>query len=81
MLADLLQSRRARERGIFATAQVDKWIDQNHKTKLDTLVTYARANRLYSIALLEQWHRTFVDDPQIGGSGTPRASAYANLLA
>ncbi len=80
-MADLLQSRCARQRGIFNPAQVDDWIDENRKTKLDTLVSYARANRLYSVALLEQWHRTFVDGSEARSLRAPRAGAYVERLA
>jgi Asparagine synthase len=81
-IVDHLQSRRARERGIFNSSEIDKWVDQIRNSKLDTLLDYARANRLYSAALVEQWHRTFIDgDRAAGHPNLPRPGAYAQSLA
>lgn len=79
-IRDLLQSPRARERGIFNPNAVSKWIEQNNNSKFDTLLDYARANRLYSAALLEQWHRLFFDVGSGWNASLPRPGAYAARL-
>src|SRR5262249_47698629 len=81
-LHDLLLSSRARQRGLFNPSETEKWFNANRSSRLDTLLDYARANRIYSAALLEQWHRIFID----GEHGTrcsnlPRQGAYAGSVA
>ena len=80
-IVDRLLSRRARERNIFNPSEIDKWVGQLRNAKLDTLLDYARANRLYSAAVVEQWHRTFIDgDRTPGHPNLPRPGAYAQSL-
>ncbi|MDA1100674.1 MAG: asparagine synthase-related protein, partial [Proteobacteria bacterium] len=61
-MEDLLFSQRSRERGIHNPKYVQKLWRRNLFSQTDTLADYARANRLYSIAVLEQWFRTFIDN-------------------
>lgn len=80
-IEDLLLSGRARARGLFNPAQIATWVAGNRSAKFDTLVGYARANRLYSAALLEQWHRIFVDgDRPARYRNLPRTGAFAGKL-
>lgn len=58
---DLLLSSRSRQRGIFEPRQLERWLERNRKSRLDTLADYARANRIYSAAVVEQWHRIYED--------------------
>jgi len=60
-MEDLLFSQRSRQRGIHDPKYVETLWQSNLNSRTDILTDYARANRLYSIALLEQWHRTFID--------------------
>lgn len=78
---DLLLSPRARARGLFKPEQIARWVAGNRSAKFDTLADYARANRLYSAAVLERWHRTFVDGERPGqNQNLPRTGAYAARL-
>jgi asparagine synthase (glutamine-hydrolysing) len=61
MMHDLLVSQRSRERGIYRAEYVEREWKRHQASSSDTLVDYARANRLYSMAVVEQWFRTFVD--------------------
>lgn len=63
LMEDLLLSPRARERGIFRPDYVTRLFQQNLQSRTDTLFDYARANQLYSMAMVELWHRTFIDQP------------------
>ncbi|MBF0353623.1 MAG: asparagine synthase (glutamine-hydrolyzing) [Alphaproteobacteria bacterium] len=70
MMQDLLLSKRALGRGIVRAETVAATLAANDASMTDNLADYARANRLYSWALIEQWHRLFVDgDPLSGGFG------------
>ncbi len=60
-MEDLLLSARARERGIFRPEYVERLFRDNLRSRTDNLFDYARANQLYSIAMIELWFRTFVD--------------------
>ena len=60
-MEELLFSQRSRERGIHNQAYVQRLWRSNITSPTDMLTDYARANRLYSIAVLEQWFRTFID--------------------
>jgi asparagine synthase (glutamine-hydrolysing) len=60
-MEDLLLSRQARERGILRPDYVAKLWRRNTESIGDTLADYARANRLYAIATVELWFRTFID--------------------
>jgi hypothetical protein len=60
-LIELLLGRRAAERGIFQRTTVESLWRRNLRSRTDTLADYARANRLYSIALVELWFRVFLD--------------------
>jgi asparagine synthase (glutamine-hydrolysing) len=60
-MEELLFSQRARERNIHNPQYVERLWRRNLTSRTDMLADYARANRLYSMALLEQWHRTFID--------------------
>jgi len=61
MMADLLLAQSARERGLFNADQVKKMFDRNQSSRTDHLGDYALANRLYSMAIVEQWFRIFID--------------------
>lgn len=61
MMADLLLSQSARERGLFNMRQVKKMFERNQQSRTDHLGDYALANRLYSMAIVEQWFRIFID--------------------
>lgn len=81
---DHLQSRRVRERSIFNPEETDRWVEQISSSRFDTLLDYARANRIYSAILLEQWFRTFVDAEGKEGASShnlPRAGRYASSLS
>jgi asparagine synthase (glutamine-hydrolysing) len=61
MLHDLLVSRTAVQRGIFEPSYVSGLLSRHLRSTSDTLMDYARASELYSIALMELWYRTFID--------------------
>lgn len=61
MMEDLLLSARARERGIFRQEYAERLFRENLGSRTDTLFDYARANQMYSMAMVELWFRTFVD--------------------
>lgn len=61
MMSDLLFGQSTRERGLFNTQQIKKMFDNNQKSRTDHLGDYALANRLYSLAIVEQWFRIFMD--------------------
>jgi asparagine synthase (glutamine-hydrolysing) len=63
LMEDLLLSGRARQRGIFRPEYVAQLFHANLTSRTDTLFDYARANQLYSMAVIELWFRTFVDQP------------------
>jgi len=81
-ISDLLLSGRAKTRGLFNVSQLDRWLQQNRAARFDNLADYARANRLYSAALLEQWHRSFVDgDRPARYRNLPRTGEFAATLS
>jgi len=61
ILDDLLFSQRARERGIFNPDNVRQVYNRNMSSSNDNLADYARANKLYSMSMVELWFRTFID--------------------
>lgn len=61
MITDLLLSRTSRERGIFDPDYVGALLARHLRSRSDTLMDYARASELYSIALVEIWFRCFMD--------------------
>jgi asparagine synthase (glutamine-hydrolysing) len=63
-LSSLLFDQRGRERGIWNTQQAQKLFDANLKSTSDGLYGYARANKLWSLGIVELWFRTFVDTAQ-----------------
>jgi asparagine synthase (glutamine-hydrolysing) len=80
-ISDLLLSRRAKVRGFFNPTQLERWLKQNRAAKFDNLADYARANRLYSAAVLEQWHRSFVDGDRPGRCrNLPRTGEFATKM-
>ena len=79
---DLLLSSRSRQRGIFNPRQLERWLERNRKSPLDTLADYARANRIYSAAMVEQWHRIYVDgDLPVSPPRALRTGVYSGLLS
>jgi asparagine synthetase B (glutamine-hydrolysing) len=81
-MSDLLLSDRSKMRGFFNPSQIDRWLKQNRAAKFDHLADYARANRLYSAALLEQWHRSFVDGDRPGRcQNLPRAGEFTMKIS
>tara|TARA_R110002110_G_scaffold376568_2_gene586620 strand:+ start:130529 stop:132445 length:1917 start_codon:yes stop_codon:yes gene_type:complete len=75
MIQDLVASKQTAERGFINTRHAQKLLDANTRSSTDTLADYARANKLYSLAMVELWFRTFMDDPAPTGpvdlSGRP----------
>jgi asparagine synthase (glutamine-hydrolysing) len=63
MLQDLLLSTAAVQRGIYDSTYVSGLLARHLRSDSDTLMDYARASELYSIALVELWFRTFIDQP------------------
>lgn len=61
VIEDLLFSKRALERGIFSPQGARRLFDKNMRSTTDNLADYARANRLYSLSIVELWFRTFID--------------------
>lgn len=61
-IADLVYSNKSNERGIVNAKYAKKIFEQNFKSKTDNLYDYARANQIYSIAMVELWHRIFIDE-------------------
>lgn len=62
-LAEMLLGRRTSQRGILNPGGVRSLFERHTKTTTDSLMDYARANTLYSLAISELWHRRFVDSP------------------
>ena len=63
-MEDMLLSNSAKQRGIFNPEYLKKIWNSHVSGRTDTLIDYARAQRLYSISAVELWFRTFVDsDP------------------
>lgn len=63
MMEDLLLSGQARQRGIFRPDYVERLFRANVRSRTDSLFDYARVNQLYSMAVVELWFRTFIDQP------------------
>ena len=61
MVHDLVASSQTEERGIINAPAARKLFEANAKSSSDTLADYARANKLYSLAMVELWFRTFID--------------------
>jgi len=62
MIHDLVASQKTRERGIIDSGHALALFNANRRSATDTLADYARANKLYSLAMVELWFRTFMDD-------------------
>lgn len=61
LVGDLLASPRARQRGIMLPEAMEALLALNDRSAGDGLADYARATRLYSLAMLELWFRQFAD--------------------
>ena len=61
LMEELLLSPRSRNRGISDPRYVSRLFAAQLASNTDTLLDYARASELYSLAALEQWFRTFID--------------------
>lgn len=58
---DMLTSRRIKNRGIFNAGYIIKLLDFHSLWSRDTLYDYVRANKIYSLLLIELWFRIFID--------------------
>jgi asparagine synthase (glutamine-hydrolysing) len=74
-MADLLLGERARDRGIMKTSYLRRELEGNDRSSRDTLFDYARANRLYSAAVVELWFRTFIDCNPVAAARGEAAAA------
>jgi asparagine synthase (glutamine-hydrolysing) len=63
---DLLLGPRARARGYFRTSAVARLLTEHAAGRAD------HHGRLWSLLMLELWHRTFIDSPRAAG-GTPES--------
>lgn len=81
-LEDMFSSSSFRNRGIFNDKFVRKEFELNVRSRNDTLMDYARANRLYSFSMVELWFRTFIDKDPIS-ERVPRLATgmFADLLS
>ena len=61
LISDLMYSQRSANRRIVNSVYAKKLFSDNYKSKTDNLFDYARANQMYSIAMVELWHRLFID--------------------
>lgn len=75
LLEDLLLAPRARQRGIVEPAALERLWRRHQSSKTDTLYDYARANTLYSCAMIELWHRIFIDGERPTPATPPPAVA------
>jgi len=64
-IADLVSSNRLKNRSIFNPKALTQLLDRNNRSSTDNLHDYARANKIYSIAAVELWFRTFIDAQSI----------------
>lgn len=55
---DILLSRRARERGLWRGAVVERLIEEHHAGRRD------HNRQLWALLTLEEWHRQFIDEPR-----------------
>ena len=61
IIEDLLLSPRTRSRNIFKYGYLQSLIKKNRESNTSNLFDYERASKIYSIAIIELWFRTFID--------------------
>jgi asparagine synthase (glutamine-hydrolysing) len=61
IIEDLLLSPRTRSRNIFKYEYLQTLIKKNRESNTSNLFDYERASKIYSIAIIELWFRTFID--------------------
>lgn len=61
LIMDLLSSPRTLQRGVFLRTGIDNLVRTNDRSRGDGLTNYARATKMYSLAMLELWFRLYVD--------------------
>jgi len=61
IIEDLLLSPRTRSRNIFKYEYLQNLIKKNRESNTSNLFDYERASKIYSIAIIELWYRTFID--------------------
>jgi len=66
MLEETLFGERARQRGVFDCAALEKSFRRNLASATDNLFDFDRARLLHSASLIELWFRTFIDPVEPG---------------
>jgi len=69
MMEDLLFGAKARQRGVFNCAALEKEFRRNLASGSDGLFDFSRARLMHSASLVELWFRTFVDPVEAGPLG------------
>lgn len=69
MMEELLFGARARQRGVFNCASLEKTFKRNLASTTDNLFDFDRVRLLYSVGMVELWFRTFIDPVEPGPLG------------